>query len=164
MGLGAWDLGRRPCSRGGPSGWFAGGRRRLLRLQRGAATSSRHRAPSPVPSQGPCAALDSAPPVEPPERTSKHRKMQQGLRGVWLKRRRVGPAWQVGSQDQIHQRPRRVRRGDLQGVGYCGREDSPLGAPTSDPFQPRSPAQNPGSGTSGRGLTLRLFDLGPGVA
>ncbi len=35
-----------------------------------AAASSRHRAPTPVPDRRPCAALDSAPPVEPPERTS----------------------------------------------------------------------------------------------
>ncbi|MGB7489575.1 MAG: hypothetical protein WBN62_04505, partial [Thermoanaerobaculia bacterium] len=34
------------------------------------ATSSRHRVSSVVLYQGPCAALDSAPPVEPPARTS----------------------------------------------------------------------------------------------
>ena len=41
-----------------------------------AASSSRHRAPTPVPYRGPGAALDSAPPVEPPERTSQHRWRQ----------------------------------------------------------------------------------------
>jgi len=35
-----------------------------------AATLSRHRASSVVVVRGPCAALDSAPPAEPPERTS----------------------------------------------------------------------------------------------
>ncbi len=37
-----------------------------------AATSSRHRASSVGSFEGPCAALDSAPPVEPPERTAQH--------------------------------------------------------------------------------------------
>ena len=63
-----------PLPHGGPSGWFAEGRRRLLRLQCWAATSSRHRASTSVHYQGSCAALDLAPPVEPPERTSRNRR------------------------------------------------------------------------------------------
>jgi len=77
----AWNLHRQLRSWRGPFEWSAGGRRRLCRgapcglpregsspspIFRRAASSSRHRAQSPVPYQGPCAALDEAPHVGPP--------------------------------------------------------------------------------------------------
>ena len=54
-----------------------------------AATLSRHRAGSLVPCDSPCAALDVAPPDEPPERTSRDHRCQIGQGvftggGVWL--------------------------------------------------------------------------------
>ncbi|MGB5293428.1 MAG: hypothetical protein WBP34_00620, partial [Thermoanaerobaculia bacterium] len=45
-----------------------------------AATLSRHRAESPEYFDGPCAALDEAPPVEPPERTSGTVEGERGAR------------------------------------------------------------------------------------
>ena len=110
---------------GGPPG----GQRRLLRLQRVAATLSRHRAGSLMLCDGPCAALDVAPPDEPPERTSGTFEVSRALR-------------QWGSEG-LRAHRFRVRRGDLHEGSCSGTEDSPLGAPTSDPRTISPAAQDP---------------------
>ncbi len=54
----------------------------------------------------------------------------------------------------------RVRRGDLQGVGCCGWEDSPLGAPRRTPYRLRSSSLESGTcGPPGRASTKRLSSV-----
>ena len=71
----AWLVSRVEVRPGGPQGDGVG----YSDFDGQAATLSHHRAGHFVLCEGPCAALDSAPPVEPPERTSRNRRCQPTL-------------------------------------------------------------------------------------
>jgi hypothetical protein len=90
----------------------------------------------------------------------------EGNRNVYraLKRPDSVPAG-VGGGIRISRQMPKVRRGDLQGVGCCGREDSPLGAPRRTPRQqpdvlgPSACEPSGRTSTRTRGHQIRTRDL-----
>ena len=107
-----------------------------------AATLSRHRAGSVVLFEGPCAALDVAPPDEPPERTS-------GIRGGSRGSRAQGPR-SVGMCSRLPSF--RVRRGALR--NFCQRQ---RGTPSRNIQEVGPGGQDP------RGLSSLPLQEPPGI-
>ncbi len=114
-----------------------------------AATSSRHRASSTVPFDGPCAALDEAPPVGPPERTSGTIEGNRGLgqwgrKGLGLQRNgRWLPLRQRSAGASDGRFNPQALKGQLEGTPSCLNPHWPSSSRRRDSTAPKRPARLP---------------------